>query len=73
MNAALLSDARVSNADRWSELCDRQIQILQSLKQRFPERAEQLSHISSHWLEIRQSLKQTGKAPAKDRRQSGQI
>ena len=71
MNATLISEAGVSNADRWGELCDRQIEILQSLKQRFPERAEQMTNICDHWQEIRQSLKQTGKAPAIDRRKVG--
>jgi hypothetical protein len=39
----------LSNAKRWSELCEKQMTVIEGLSSSFPERREQLKALSHTW------------------------
>ncbi|MBB1268582.1 hypothetical protein [Shewanella sp. SR44-3] len=51
-----ISHTRLSNADRWSELCDKQIAVLDRLSASFPERSEQIAALSHTWEVMQQQV-----------------
>ncbi|MCP3130175.1 hypothetical protein [Shewanella sp. KJ2020] len=52
----------LSNADRWSLLCKKQIDVLDKLSMHFPERKEHLSELTQGWRHVQHQV-QAGDRP----------
>ncbi|MGL4712259.1 MAG: hypothetical protein ACRCWP_06765 [Shewanella sp.] len=52
----------LSNADRWSLLCAKQIDIIEKLAIHFPERKAHLSELTQGWRHVQHQV-QTGDRP----------
>ncbi|MCL1141305.1 hypothetical protein [Shewanella gaetbuli] len=49
--------ATISNAKRWNELCELQIQVMSNMAEQFPQRRESLAQICEGWRNVTEQLK----------------
>ncbi|MGI2853259.1 hypothetical protein ACRTDR_03395 [Shewanella algae] len=47
----------LSNAERWAQICDRQVELMGKLSEQFPERREQLQHLTHSWQDVKQQVR----------------
>ncbi|WP_220761226.1 MULTISPECIES: hypothetical protein [unclassified Shewanella] len=47
---------KISNFDRWLELCEQQAQLIEQLSDIFPERREQHKNLSGRWRQVAEHL-----------------
>ena len=52
----------LSNADRWSLLCKKQIDVIEKLSAQFPERKAHLSELTQVWRHVQHQV-QAGDRP----------
>ncbi|GLR32129.1 hypothetical protein [Shewanella decolorationis] len=52
----------LSNADRWSLLCKKQIDVIDKLSSHFPERKEPLNELTHGWRHLQHQV-QAGDRP----------
>jgi hypothetical protein len=48
----------LSNAERWAQICDKQVELMGKLSEQFPERREQLQHLTHSWQDVKQQVRQ---------------
>ncbi|MCL1089979.1 hypothetical protein L2744_10270 [Shewanella profunda] len=53
----------LSNAERWSLLCKKQIEVIDNLATQFPERKANLNQLSQCWLNVQHQV-QVGDRPS---------
>lgn len=53
----------LSNADRWSLLCKKQIEVIDKLATHFPERKAHLSELTQAWRHVQHQV-QIGDRPS---------
>ncbi|WP_394129655.1 hypothetical protein [Shewanella maritima] len=46
----------ISNAKRWSEICEMQVNILEGLRRQFPQRGEQIENLACHWQALKHQV-----------------
>ena len=50
----------ISNAARWTEICEIQTKLMRELANQFPQRSQQLNHIADGWQGVKKQAQNNG-------------